>query len=956
MAHINILFLTIFSNLYIYIKGINIENDEFYEYPKEIKHGILNKDSWTNRKSYEYYIDIKDYKINEENIFELYTSDLSLIIYSNIFTLLTNATEEEIKNYSVQPKDIYFQKEDSFKLDPLTNEIYFYMPFKKTSINQNYFVILINIFYEGSYNQDIFYSISKRIPTIILNQNGNNNQIFFESLESRNDIHLYYKFEIGKNINLKENNIFFFVNETQGAIFSTNLSSLITYDNQIFILEKNNNEDVSEIYLGLKSLVNKTINITINLDKNDFYLLNGRARIDQKIYIEKLNCDNKFYIIENYYESFEEKMQKFLIINKLYGNFSLKYYNSFKSINFDEFSKEDNEIEILESVVSIEGKLNIYILSCVTPTAFIFEFFSNLSDHNPNLDEGKEIKAFLYPNQEYKLKIKVWENYKKYEFYISLLNDNRNISQELNGYFKYKQNTFNLNNNENKLNKMIYYGDESEISINSEKGAFVHFYLTSNLFFYNIIEGQTIVDQDEKKNLVLKIKNNLLFDSITLEAETESNSFKIQSYYEIKLLNKEVVQQNNKILAPSPGISIPKTNAIKLNFSNPYNKFDYPDDYDTNENDFYLFISFSKIDTNDPIYINIKYNYNEQIKSLSQIKSEIINLESEYEIYGNKDYINKSKILFNINKCNCSKNYSFINYYENNDTIITKNNITKNREIILVNNLYFNTKMKINSISNNERNDNNINYFPADYYVNGDIYLNYFLVDEKIFDQLKITNNFEINYEDKMRSKTSLSWNEYVILNNNHHIATNYSIYILPKDSIINSICQLSLIPSNKSIINLTEIEIDLEEGEYRVAIIATVIDEQFPIVNMYNILNIEVSKRLNITLIVYLSVFGFIIILLILFFLFRKKRKFLFFKRKKTKFSSQIEGNKQNQKKCNEKLEEVNYLDEKKELKNEINNNDIENEDLSENLIGDDGVDLKNYKKDDKDLIKDNN
>ena len=266
--------------------------------------------------------------------------------------------------------------------------------------------------------------------------------------------------------------------------------------------------------------------------------------------------------------------------------------------------------------------------------------------------------------------------------------------------------------------------------------------------------------------------------------------------------------------------------------------------------------------------------------------------------------------------------------------------------MVLVNNLYFNTKMKINSIDDDNNNEN-INYYPADYYNNGDIYLNYFLVNEEIYDQVKITTNFEISYEDDMRSETSLSWNEFVTLDNNRHIATNYSIYLLPKNSIINSICQLSLIPSNKSIINSTNIDIDIDEGEYKVAIIASVIDEQFPIVNMYEFLNMKVKKRLNIALIVSLSVLGFIIFLAILIFLFRKKRKFLCFKRRNEKLSSNIEENK-NKKKKVAQLDNTNCSgDESNELKKEIDNNESDN--ISEYLI-DNKMENKHQNKDNND------
>ena len=190
-----------------------------------------------------------------------------------------------------------------------------------------------------------------------------------------------------------------------------------------------------------------------------------------------------------------------------------------------------------------------------------------------------------------------------------------------------------------------------------------------------------------------------------------------------------------------------------------------------------------------------------------------------------------------------------------------------------------------------------------------------------------------------MRSKIALNWNEYITKNNNH-ISTNYSIYILPKNSIINSMCQSLMIPSNISIINSTKIEIDLDKGNYKIAIIATVIDKDFPFTTIYDILYLNVSKRLNITLIVVLSIIGFIIILLILFVLFRKKRKFICFKRDENTLSSNIENkerinngsisenendivNEDNVKRSKE--EELNSLSENLIKNKEDNQNDIE-------------------------------
>ena len=84
--------------------------------------------------------------------------------------------------------------------------------------------------------------------------------------------------------------------------------------------------------------------------------------------------------------------------------------------------------------------------------------------------------------------------------------------------------------------------------------------------------------------------------------------------------------------------------------------------------------------------------------------------------------------------------------------------------------------------------------------------------------------------------------------------------------------CQVFLIPSNKSIINKTELKIDLNEGQYKIAIIATVIDKEMPFEIMYNILELNVNKKTNTTLIIILSLLGVLFLLFILFFIFRKK------------------------------------------------------------------------------------
>ena len=144
------------------------------------------------------------------------------------------------------------------------------------------------------------------------------------------------------------------------------------------------------------------------------------------------------------------------------------------------------------------------------------------------------------------------------------------------------------------------------------------------------------------------------------------------------------------------------------------------------------------------------------------------------------------------------------------------------------------------------------------------MYINY-----SIYKQIKFTINYSITYKEESWNEIIFSWNEYIHreLNNkeNINIPTNYSIYILPKNSIANTICQLHLIPVNKSIVDSTQIKIDLNEGEYKVMIIANVINVNMPFEIMYNVLELNIIKRINIAPTVLCSFFCFIAIIIII-------------------------------------------------------------------------------------------
>ena len=270
------------------------------------------------------------------------------------------------------------------------------------------------------------------------------------------------------------------------------------------------------------------------------------------------------------------------------------------------------------------------------------------------------------------------------------------------------------------------------------------------------------------------------------------------------------------------------------------------------------------------LYIDLRYYYNDKIISIEETKPKIILNKKEYKIYGNNN-VEIDNILININKCKDFNNYSIEAYYENNNNLIFFKNITDKRTLLFHKNIYNNSKI----IFYSNESDKDIFLEKASYYENGDIYMNYFPFNKNLNNLLQITKEYSISYKDINSEKISFKWNPY-LLNAPPEFPINYSIYILPQNSPINSICQMSLIPPNISLINEINYNIELPKGKYKISIIASIINNNFPLVTFYDFLNFEVSKRINIKLIVIISLSSLILIIgtLLLFFFCKKNIK----------------------------------------------------------------------------------
>ena len=218
--------------------------------------------------------------------------------------------------------------------------------------------------------------------------------------------------------------------------------------------------------------------------------------------------------------------------------------------------------------------------------------------------------------------------------------------------------------------------------------------------------------------------------------------------------------------------------------------------------------------------------------------------------------------------------------------------------------------------------------------------MNYFPVQENIYNELSITRNFSIWFQDTI-NKTKFEWNNY-ITNKKGNITLNYSIYIFPKSSPINSICQMALIPPNISLINQNKYEINLDKGEYKMSIIASIINKDFPLTTYYDFIEFTIPKKYNFELIAIFCSFGLIIIIATIFLIIYCK------KRQKDDIDDLIDERK------SKILSVAKVLGLNDEHEGIIINNDIEsNEDKEKNIIN---SDIYSNKEDSDNLSKTSN
>lgn len=848
----------------------------------KISQGFANV-TWLNNTPYLYYIDIKDYYESEENVVEFIVGFKNVIQNMSIYLLTTNKTEEEIKNNLVIPVEEDQKKNERMK-KRLSSDLYVYANvFKKTSKEQTFHIILIipkNII-NSLYVQ---ISLSKRIKNFLISKNNfENNTILRKNLEVSRNVEDFYKFSIN-DISVKDQNIVFFIPKFNIASFYVGNITINQFKgNRIFIIPKNSSKETNHIiYLSTIGEAGE-VSIEISIIKNDIIFLETNRK--PLFYLEKIKYEEDLYIVENYgrFNTSSDSNKYNLSIIPLYGNYSLTYYNSYNTINLTDLFTKSNGTILDKRISLVSGTSNFYRLSCSSPCAIKFGYISYKEEEAKILKEG-ESKIKYFPPDKFKREsydLDINDKNKKYYTFYELYEEEEIYNQTSNyAFISYKgMLTEALNKNHKSGSQTIYYNYKEfhiipQLGFISYTGAIIKFYLTSNLLYNNIVEGLNIIDFSNK-NLAFKIRKDILYDYVLINIYSHNKENFLIINYDVQILSSDKIDDNGKVLCELPTQGEYNKKEINLKYSNPYNKYNTKIKEDEL---MYIVFRINNINKNDfPIYFNIKYYYNNLVIKIPNKVPKILKIAEEYKIFGGKEYAAKNNLILNINKCNLNKNYAMQTYYENFNNKIWKDKITDKRNIILHQNIFNESNIKLeelnenNNISNSsELKINQINQ--NNYLVNNDIYMNYFSMKESLLYLQNITKDYSIKYQNK--EKIHLRWSPYITKSFGiPSLTIQYNIYIFPKNSKVNSICQMSLIPPNYTIINKTEYNLKLPKGNYRINIIASVINEEFPMITFYDDLDIKVSRSLNEIIYIILGIFiGFVIFMSIILCFLKKK------------------------------------------------------------------------------------
>lgn len=808
-----------------------IKVDTMIEIPYKLEHNNSLKFAIIPNMNYYFYINIKDYAINEENSIELWINEKTLryelssnlIIYNNFLEC-----EESNLKYNYPTKQIFSNYTKPKKGEKDIN--YTIIPFRKENINHNFFIIAINLNVTNPKSMHNFHiNISPRVKYFHLTTdhfNSSTNIFETEFFPISNQITSFLKITYDKKLLEKSQYLSFYITQPRISsiilgpmLLETKLPNTLYRWSKFQVIDKNHHTINNTITFGFLGSLNHTT-VQIALIKNSLiYFEHNQRKISQSFNLELINCKKTLYYIESLDDYTKNKVT--LLYDTLYGNYSIDYYNKITSPLIINPNSRGLTISNKRYFSFESDNYNVLKINCISPTNIKTTFIHNeittmrevtINDGDTQFLQLASTSCYSFILNTTKVGLFYNVNIQKYSESSLIISTN-----DLN---------YTLNNETNEI-QLTYQRMFTfklpflEICSEEEGNVFIKIEMASEELMNKIIEGNSEI-QFQKNKVFHRLRNDIIYDylEITMYSKRQVDNI-LMKYSFDKYDNTET-----KVVLPLNEFQFQKETV--LYFSNPYNKYNV--NLGINKSFIYSMAILNQNESDYNVFINIKYiTINAQNTSIG---GNILTYGTKYRMDSIKEQ--KDMFIFYFSDCeykfnnNVNHSAQFVLSYGNDEIVETTDNF-KSDYFYVFDNVYNGAIFEI--LNKGNTNDNNKNK----------IYVNYFYINKDDLNKYHLVNNYIINstYD---KGIMYLEW--FPLFNNSNNVL--YEIYLIPMNSniSINDISYLTQINASFIIHNISNATFEVEPMNYKVNIIAKCKDTIFPFESIYQGIDIYILNQ----------------------------------------------------------------------------------------------------------------
>ena len=557
-----------------------------------------------NNESYYFFTDIKNFEPNTEYSITIHCDKKEIYdlikSFNSKFFKLKKLSIDYLEEFFPVDKDQNELKEYSFEIDGNYYKQLFFKSPKVIPENENN---LLLTYIQVNYDPLIFSPlqihvfITKKAKIISLKKK--NNLIY--TIETEKFIPKYYTLQVPSN---KNYTLFIYCEDTN--ILEITHGTSLTKDGEfndkkepkkeIYILNRKEYDNDNEKYyeLTLRFITDKyepKIYFEIT-DKNVYLLKENKPKGAHEMIMD--NCNNPFYLIDEFKESSERKV----LFRPISGYYDIRYKKSYISNEFDSILPNEN-YKIKKKILKMDGNFEILYISCEAPGILEIYYLEDKNEKDIKINGGMLLTltgnsktSLLLPMNKDKKNIKsnIFIEQLTYDGKIKVKMDNITIGDiSSQGTRKYEIEKYPM------LTTPVLKLETTEdtiVQVNFNMG---------NIEFYEIKEIGKYLELDEY-NILIPIRKDINFQKFQILIYNIENDF---SYQLLKLQSTSHKKYINNV-RNSPLHHFVRGNDLynnKWNYriSDPYDKLNTHVNY-------YIAISFDERNKMPKYKIRIEYN------------------------------------------------------------------------------------------------------------------------------------------------------------------------------------------------------------------------------------------------------------------------------------------------------------------------------------------------------------